>query len=139
MTDPSADAARRAAARLASDLGSDLPAFTERALAGEERMVRRRSFDAGASLAIASLLVSLAQFGWQIYRDLKQDREKKKESDEADRRQTLQVLVRRMRLSLDEPPGISIQQRDRLLEVVAEEILATGELPDRSQPPPPPA
>lgn len=123
MTDPYADAARRAAARLASDLGSDLPAFTERALAGEERNVRRRSFDAGSSLAIAGLLVSVAQFGWQIYRDLKEDREKK---DEADRRQILQVLVRRMRLSLDEPPGLTVRQRDRLLEVVAEEILAAG-------------
>lgn len=126
MTAPHADAARRAAARLAPDLGSDLPAYTERALAGQETTVRRRSFDAGASLAVAALLVSLAQFGWQIYRDLKADREKK---DEADRRQILQVLVRRMRLSLEEPPGLSVQQRDRLIEVVAEEILISGEPP----------
>src|SRR5262245_41071637 len=111
MTAPHADAARRAAARLASDLGSDLPAFTERALAGQENTVRRRSFDPGVGLAVAALLVSAAQFGWQIYRDLKADREKR---DEADRRQILQVLVRRMRLSLDAPPGLSVQQRDRL-------------------------
>ena len=136
MLDPSADAARRAAARLASDLGSDLPTFTERALVREERIVRRRSFDAGASLAIASLVVSLAQLGWQIYRDLKEDREKK---DEADRRQLLQVLVRRMSHSLDEPPGLTARQRDRLLEVVAEEILAGDEPPSRSEPPCPPA
>ena len=126
MTTPHAEAARRAAARLAPDLGSDLPAYTERALAGQEPTVRRRSYDAGTSLAVAALLVSLAQFGWQIYRDLREDREKK---DEADRRQILQVLVRRMRLSLNEPPGLSVQQRDRLLEVVAEEILISGEPP----------
>ena len=126
MTAPHADAARRAAARLAPDLGSDLPAFTERALAGPESIAPRRSFDSGASLAVAALLVSLAQFGWQIYRDLKEDREKR---DEADRRQLLQVLVRRMRLSLNEPPELSVQQRDRLLEVVAEEILISGESP----------
>ncbi|MFP5289021.1 MAG: hypothetical protein ACLGI9_25005 [Thermoanaerobaculia bacterium] len=127
MTAPHADAARRAAARLAPDLGSDLPAFTERALAGQESIPPRRSYDAGVSLAVAALLVSLAQFGWQIYRDLKEDREKR---EEADRRQTLQVLIRRMRLSLDAPPqGLSAQQRDRLLEVVAEEILISGEPP----------
>ena len=126
MTTPHAEAARRAAARLAPDLGSDLPAYTERALAGQESTVRRRSFDAGVSLAVAALLVSLAQFGWQIYRDLKEDREKR---EEADRRQMVPVLVRRMRLSLDAPQGLSVQQRDRLLEVVAEEILITGEPP----------
>ena len=135
MTTPHADAARRAAARLAPDLGSDLPAFTERALAGQESLAPRRSYDAGTSLAVAALLVSLAQFGWQIYRDLKEDREKK---DEADRRQLLQVLVRRMRLSLNEPPGLSVQQRDRLLEVVAEEILISGESAGPSEPPCPP-
>jgi ferric-dicitrate binding protein FerR (iron transport regulator) len=126
MTISHADAARRAAARLAPDLGSDLPALTERALAGQERTAPRRSYDAGASLAVAALLVSLAQFGWQIYRDLKEDREKREETD---RRQTLQVLIRRMRLSLDAPQGLSVQQRDRLLEVVAEEILISGEPP----------
>lgn len=126
MTTPHADAARRAAARLAPDFGPDLPVFTERALAGQESIAPRRSYEAGASLAIASILVSLAQFGWQIYRDLKEDREKK---EEADRRQMIQVLVRRMRLSLDAPQGLSVQQRDRLLEVVAEEILISGESP----------
>jgi hypothetical protein len=129
MTAPYAHVARSAASRLAADFGSDLPAFTERALLVQEGGTRRRSFDAGVSLAMASLLLTAVQFGWQIYRDLREDREKRKK-EEGDERQTLQVLVRRMRLSLGEPSDLTPQQRDRLLEVVAEEILASEDLGD---------
>ena len=130
MTAPYADIARSAASRLASDFGSDLPALTERALAQEGALDRRTSFDVGASIAIAGFLLSVVQFGWQVYRDLKEDREKKEQEEADGKRRTLQVLVRRMRLSLGEPQGLTPQQRDRLLEVVAEEILASEDLPD---------
>jgi hypothetical protein len=129
MTDLPPDVARRAASRLAPDFGPDLPAFTERALAREGTISRRRSLDASTGIAFASLLVSVAQIGWQVYRDLKAEREKKAAAEREDR-QTLQVLVRRMRLSLAEPVDLTPEQRDRLLEVVAEEILATRDLPD---------
>jgi hypothetical protein len=112
------DVARRAASRLAAEFGPNLPAFTERALASADPTVRRRSFDVSTTLALASLVVSVAQFGWQIYRDLSKDRE-------ADQRRTVQMLARRMRLSLTEPSGLDLQQQDRLLEVVAEEIVAS--------------
>lgn len=129
MTTPYANVARAAAARLAADLGSDLPALTERALAQEGAASRRRSFDIATSLAIAGFLLSAVQFGWQIYRDLKAEREKKEQEEKDGKRQTLQLLVRRMRLSLDPAPDLTPQQRDRLLEVVAEEILAGENLP----------
>lgn len=124
MTTPYANVARAAASRLTADFGADLPALTERALAQEGAAHRRRSFDIAATLAVAGFLLSAAQFGWQIYRDLKKDRE-----DKDSKRETLLLLVRRMRLSLDPAPDLTPQQRDRLLEVVAEEILAGEELP----------
>jgi hypothetical protein len=112
------DVARRAASRLAAELGPNLPALTERVLIEGGEPSRTRSYDPGTAIAIASLLVSAAQFGWQIYRDLKSDRE-------ADEKRKVQVLARRLRLSLTGPSDLSSQQRDRLLEVVAEEIVAS--------------
>lgn len=112
------DAARRAASRLAAELGPNLPALTERVLVEGGERGRQRSYDPATTIAIASLLVSAAQLGWQIYRDLKSDREE-------DEKRKAQVLVRRLRLSLTGPSDLSSQQRDRLLEVVAEEIVAS--------------
>jgi hypothetical protein len=127
MTTPYANVARAAASRLAADLGSDLPALTERALAQEGAANRRRSFEIATTLAVAGFLLSAVQLGWQVYRDLKAEREKKEQDT---KRQTLQLLVRRMRLALDPAPDLTPQQQDRLLEVVAEEILAGESLPD---------
>ena len=112
------DVARRAASRLAAEFGPTLPALTERVLVEDGEPRRMRSYDFGTGIAVAALLVSAAQFGWQIYRDLKSDRE-------ADGKQKVQVLVRRIRLSLTEPSDLTPQQRDRLLEVVAEEIVTS--------------
>ncbi len=125
MPDPIAPIARRAAARLADRLDPKLPALTERALAGGEDTMR--SYDAGASIALAALLVSAIQLGWQVYHDLKKDRKDKKDGEEGPR-QLQAVLVRRLRIGLTEVPrGLPAEQRDHLLEVVAEEILAVGE------------
>jgi hypothetical protein len=128
MPDPIAPIARRAAARLAGRLDPKLPALTERALAGEGETAVR-SYDAGVSLALAGLLLSAVQFGWQIYRDLKEDREKKAKEQKEEPPQPLQaVLVQRLRVRLPEPRGLAAEQRDHLIEVVAEEILAVGEV-----------
>lgn len=130
MDDPTAPIARRAAARLAGSLDPNLPALTERVLV-EQAPSERTRFDAGVSIALAGLLLSAVQLGWQVYRDLKEDREKReKEEQEKGDRRIREVLVRRMRLELGEPRGLTIEQRDRLLEVVAEEILVTEESPD---------
>jgi hypothetical protein len=134
MPDPIAPIARRAAARLADRLDPKLPALTERALAGGEDTMR--SYDAGVTLALAAFLLSAVQFGWKVYRDIKEDREKKDQRDSKDRkdgeegpRQLQTVLVRRLRIGLTEAPrGLPAEQRDHILEVVAEEILAVGEI-----------
>ena len=111
MIEPSSEIARRAAERLAG-LDAGLPAATERLLQGAPR---RRSLDPGTSIALASLLVSLVQFGWTIYQDSLRQKEKAEVRD---------ALVRRLLDRIEDsgaplPPG----QRDRVVEVVAEEIL----------------
>ena len=122
MTDPGDPqapqaAARRAAARL-SDLSADLPAAVDRALAGPDAPRRRHVFDAGVALSLASFLLGLVQFGWTVAQDRKRQKESKDD------------LIRRMRERIEAadvddllPPG----QRERVLQVVAEEILGDAE------------
>lgn len=69
-----AETARRSAARLAAALDPGLPAMTERVLAGAEPTRSAVTFDAGTSIALAGLLLSIVQFGWTVYRDLRKDR-----------------------------------------------------------------
>ncbi len=109
-------AARRAAARLA-DLNADLPAAVDRALEGPDAPRRRQAVDAGLALSLASFLLGLVQFGWTVAQERKRRKEDREERDE---------LIRRMRRRIEEadvddllPPD----QRERVLLVVAEEIL----------------
>ena len=109
----SAAISRRAAERLAG-LDAGLPSATERLLQGAPR---RRSLDAGTSIALASLLVSLAQFGWSIYQDHLRQKEKP---------EVREVLVRRLRARVEESDAARLLpagERDRVVEIVAEEIL----------------
>ncbi len=67
MTDPAADAARAAAAILAPDLGLNLPAEVETALAARDTQQRPdRFFD---PVSLASLIVAIATLAWTIYND----------------------------------------------------------------------
>lgn len=114
MIEPSNEIARRTAERLAG-LDADLPAATERLLQGAPR---RRSLDAGTSVALASLVLSLVQFGWTVYQDRLRQKEKAEIRDD---------LVRQLLDRLDKsgaaddllPPG----ECGRVAAVVAEEIL----------------
>jgi hypothetical protein len=118
--------ARRASVRLAGSLDPNLPALTERALAedGAPRGATRSTYDPATAVALAALLLNVAKFGWDIYRDLRSEREKAQEKTEKeDPRQIRQVLVRRIRLKAGEPRGLSAAQRDLIVEAVAEEIL----------------
>lgn len=109
----SAAISRRAAERLAG-IDAALPAATERLLQGQGAP-RRRSLDAGTSLAFASLVVSLAQLGWQLYQD--QLRQKAKP-------EIREVLVRTLRVRVEDSGGfLPPAQLDQVVEVVAEEIL----------------
>ena len=67
MTDPAADAARAAAAILAPDLGPNLPAEVEAALAARDTQQRPDRYLDPVSLA--SLIVAIATLAWTIYND----------------------------------------------------------------------
>ncbi len=119
--------ARRAAARLADEMGLELPALTERAIAGDGAAEGMRSFDPALALGLAGFLVSVARFGWTIYRDLRSDREKAKEKADRERREDRAglgaLLARRIRLGMALPAGVTAEGRDRIVKVVVEEIL----------------
>ncbi len=124
MTSFPTDLARRIAERLADD-DPDLPALTERVLVeGPKPAATARSFDPGTTIALAALLVSAAQFAWGVHRDLKQDRRQAAKDEDAEVRREL--LLRRLRLKMDASPGVSPAQRDRVFDVVVEEVLAGG-------------
>ena len=91
MTDPTAEITRLAAARLA-DLDSDLPTAAEMILTGQGPP-RRRGLDANLTLTLASFILGLAQFGWSVYKDHRQER---KES-------AREVLIRRLRVDFGRP------------------------------------
>jgi hypothetical protein len=67
MTDPAANAARSAAAILAADLGPNLPAEVEAALAARDTQQRPdRYLD---PISLATLIVAIATLAWTIYND----------------------------------------------------------------------
>lgn len=119
--------ARRAAARLAGEVDPSLPALTERAIAEGAPREGMRSFDPTLAIALGGFLLSVAQFGWKIYRDLKEDRgkaaEKAAESRDQERAGLGTLLARRIRLGMETPPDVTPERRDRIVEVVVEEIL----------------
>ncbi len=117
-----ADLARHIAQRLAAETDPDLPALTERALAeGSRAPTRSATYDPGTAIALAALLVSAAQFAWSAYRDLKKDRQEARQEPAATSPRDL--LLRRLRIEMGDPPGISRARRDRLFGVVVEEVL----------------
>ena len=110
---PSAeDLARTAAAQLAPELDAALPAYVERQLqAGAP--ADKQFLEPGTTIALASLLVSIAGLAWQIYRDLAEETTNP----------SPEVIKTRVRVALEEPPaGTSAQMRDRLLAVVVEHL-----------------
>jgi hypothetical protein len=104
-----------------------LPALTERVIAGAGAAEGMRSYDPALALGLAGFLLSVAQFGWTIYRDLKEDRQKAAEKADRDRLQDRAglgaLLARRIRLKMETPTGVTPERRDRIVEVVVEEIL----------------
>lgn len=114
MIEPSNEIARRAAGRLAG-LDANLPAATERFLQAQGGP-RRRGIDINASIAFASLLVSLVQFGWTVYQDNLRQKAKP---------EVREILVRHLRVRIEERGDgvVPAGERERIVEVVTEEIL----------------
>lgn len=112
---PYAHLARQSAVRL-TDLDPSLPAWTERLLSsprGQER------YDADTAIALASLLISAVSTGWNLYRDILQDRKARKTAGlPLVRRPLLQEILIRVEM----PPWMPEHQFHRLIETVAELI-----------------
>ena len=118
MTDPAAEAARSAAVILAPDLGANLPAEVEIALAARGAQQRLGRYLDPVSLA--GLIVAIATLAWTIYND---QRDRKPAPPPAS------TIARQVRITLREqdidlPPG-----GERITEVVATEITRQDDPP----------
>jgi hypothetical protein len=113
MTDPVAGAARSAAVVLAPDLGRNLPAEVEAALAARSGGQRPdRYLDV---VSLGSLLVSVAALAWTILNDMRsRARDQEPPADSVARQ--VRITLREQDMSL--PPGT-----ERITEVVATEII----------------
>jgi len=106
------DLARRAALRLADEQDRNLPAAVEAQIQTGGAVPQR--FEAATTIALAALILSAAQFAWDIYRDLKKD------SKAAPARE---VIARRMRLELKVSEAITSERRDRVITAVVDELM----------------
>lgn len=109
-----AELARAAARRLAPELDPELEMRVERALTGGTGSPPTR-FEA-VGIAIAALVVSVAQFAWQLYRDLKEDRAKARNAA------AREAIARRIRMQVELPVGATSVQRDRVIGAVLQEL-----------------
>ncbi|MEV5975127.1 hypothetical protein [Streptomyces sp. NPDC051921] len=119
--DPVARVARAAARRLP---GEGLAADVEAALHGRDGAAGRAPERFLDPVSLGSLVVAVAGLGWTVYTDLR------RRTAEPDR----DAVVRRVRVQLDradEAPALEPAERDRIIEVVVEEICASdGAAPD---------
>jgi hypothetical protein len=109
-SDPAAAAARSAAAILAPDLGSTLPAEVEDALATRDALHRLDRYLDPVSLA--SLIVAIATLAWTIYNDMR-DHTPDPPPD---------TIARQVRITLREQDTLLPPGTERITEVVAIEI-----------------
>jgi hypothetical protein len=110
MTDPAADAARSAAAILAPDLGSNLPAEVEAVLAARQAPQRPDHFLDPVSLA--GLIVAIATLAWTIYND---QRHHTPDPPAAS-------IARQVRITLREQDTLLPPGAERITEIVATEM-----------------
>ncbi|HTQ79027.1 MAG TPA: hypothetical protein VMM92_03445 [Thermoanaerobaculia bacterium] len=132
---PYATAARRAAERLAA-LDPQLPDATERSLLAPSQgsapaRWATRGVDPGLTVGLAALLVSSVQLGWQLYRDLKKDRDARGDNHPAQERELRELLLEHLRRQASSVPPVPPAERDRVLTVVAQEIAGEPAGPDR--------
>jgi hypothetical protein len=114
---------RRAADRLANDIDKDLRRDVERELAKDP--LEERPQRVVEPVSFAALIVSLASFGWTVYRDLKKDREAAKAHRSATEAR-LAVLLREEDhfISARLPSGMTAEQQSVVVAAIAAEIVA---------------
>lgn len=126
MDDGAASLARKAAASLAGEYGGALPALVERQLADPDAPPERFT-GIETAIAVAALLVSIAQLAWQIHRDRKQDAAAAKTAaaPPPPAAPTPDALARTLRLYIEVPAGLTAADRDRMIAVIVEDVTAT--------------
>lgn len=106
--------AQAAAVRLSADMPAGFSEAVAAALVTpEESRPAPKSYDPGTAIALGALLVSIAQFAWTIYSDMK------KQTPEPDR----EVFARRVRLRLEEEGSAGGAHSRRMVEVVVDEVI----------------
>lgn len=103
--------ARAAAQQLAAEMPEGFPEMVEAVLAVPDR--KPDQYLDPVTVSLAAVLVSVASLGWTIYKDMKTA--KKAAAGDA--------LARTIRIELVTPNDVSQDQRDRIIAVVANEIL----------------
>jgi hypothetical protein len=82
----------------------------------------KRIFD---PVSLAALIVSLASFGWTVYRDLKKDREAAKTDREGMESRIAALLREEDGLAAGRlPPGMTADQQSLVITTLAAEIVA---------------
>ena len=106
------DVARCAAQQLSIELDRNLPAAVEAQLQAGGAAPER--YEAATLIALATLLLNVAKFGWDIYRDRKKDAHAAPSAD---------ALARTIRLELKTDDSVSSEQRDKIISAVVAELL----------------
>ncbi len=101
MSEPHAQIARQAAAKLAETTTPQLPQLTEGVLAQGGGTDRAQTYDAATAIGLASFLVGIASLAWTIYQDCKKATSPPRPDP----------IERQIRVQLEVPNGISVAQR----------------------------
>jgi len=115
--------ARRAADRLTNDVNKELRQNVERELAKDPLEERpERVFE---PVSFAALIVSLASFGWTVYRDFKKDREAAKADRSATEARLAALLREEDHFATGRlPSGMTAAQQSLVVTAIAAEIVA---------------
>jgi hypothetical protein len=103
--------ARRTAGRLAPQLGANLPASVEAVLHGDAETSQR--YDPTTLIALATLVLNIAKFAWDIWKDTKKSGAPSPSPE---------VVARRIRLEVTLPDGVTSGQRDHIIAAVVDEL-----------------
>jgi tetratricopeptide (TPR) repeat protein len=110
MEPEAADLARRAAAGLSGQFGARLPADIEAALQGG---AAGRQYIDPVTIALATLVLNVAKFAWDIYKDNKKAATPPPNAD---------AVARRIRLEVELPSDVTEGQRDQVVAAVIAEL-----------------
>jgi hypothetical protein len=118
-----AGVARRAANRLAKEIDKGLRQDVGRELAKDP--LEQRPERVLEPVSFAALIVSLASFGWTVYRDLKKDRDVAKAERAATEARLAALLREEDHFAAGRlPPDMTAEQQSLVIGVIAAEIVA---------------